>query len=50
MAGGKVVVKIVEDVRDVMEAEGVLVLRFMVMVEEVIVVRGAVVRGDVEFL
>ena len=50
MAGGKVVVKIVVDVGNVMEEEVVLVLRFIVMVGEVIVVRGAVVRGDVEFL
>ena len=50
MAGGKVVVNIFVDVEDVMEEEGVLVFRFMVMVGEVIVVRGAVVREDLKFL
>ena len=42
-------VKIVVDVGDLMADEGMLVFIFVVIVEEVILVRSAIVRGYVEF-
>lgn len=42
-------VKIGVDEGNVMVVEGVLVLRFTVIVGEVMVLRGTVVRGDVKF-